>query len=381
MRINQYRGSCFSHMQATDFDYHLPPERIAQTPLAERDRSKLLILHRETGAIEHRQFRDIVDYLQKGDIVVANNSRVIPARLFGRKEGTGGKVELLLLEQLDDVRWKALVGGRKLTDGVQIRLDDNSGNPTDVVGTITYAMEGPQREIVFNEPTANWLSRIGHVPLPPYIHTQLEDSERYQTVYAQPAGSAAAPTAGLHFTPELLFALRDKGVLFETVTLHVGVDTFQPLSDIDITAHTIHSEWATFSPQAARRVNEAKLAGGRLVAVGTTSVRTLETAALRSAGIQGSLQTISQRDAQGETSSYCPWKPVSAFEGYTDLYIYPGYKFRAVDVMLTNFHIPQSTLLLLVSAFASQEAVKKAYAAALAHDYRFLSLGDAMLIL
>jgi S-adenosylmethionine:tRNA ribosyltransferase-isomerase len=209
----------------------------------------------------------------------------------------------------------------------------------------------------------------------------LEDEERYQTVFARPVGSAAAPTAGLHFTADLLLELREMGVLFETCTLHVGLDTFKPVIAANVEEHTIHSEWATLSPEAARRINEAVLAGGRLIAVGTTSARVLETAALRSAGITGSLQEISRRDAEGETSDICPWKPVSAFTERTDLYIYPGYHFRAVDALLTNFHLPKSSLMMMVSAFASRPQIMHAYRVAVAEGYRFYSFGDAMLIL
>jgi len=240
---------------------------------------------------------------------------------------------------------------------------------------------GPQRELTFICSIGDDLVTLAHVPLPPYIHETLDDAERYQTVYSRPSGSSAAPTAGLHFTGDLLMALREKGVLFETVTLHVGLDTFKPVEADQVADHVIHSEWASLTSDAARRINEAKLAGGRIVAVGTTAVRTLETAACRSAGILGTLQTISARDAAGETSNMCPWKPVAAFEGPTDLFIYPGYKFRAVDVLITNFHLPQSSLLMLVSAFAGREAVLQAYETAVAEKYRFFSFGDAMLIL
>jgi S-adenosylmethionine:tRNA ribosyltransferase-isomerase len=367
-------------MKTTDFDYHLPPDLIAQRPLSQRDASRLLVLERESGRLSHRQFNQIGDYLRPGDILVANDSRVIPARLYGRKP-TGGKVEILLLDQPNEQEWRALVGGRRLREGSQILLDNRDGSESGVVATVTAVLDGPQRQLQFSQPLDELLPQLGHVPLPPYIHEPLADDERYQTVYARPAGSAAAPTAGLHFTGDLLLSLRDQGVLFDTVTLHVGLDTFKPVEAEQIADHTIHSEWATLSPATARRINEAKLAGGRLIAVGTTAVRTLETAALRSAGINGSLQTISARDAAGETSAYCPWKPVAAFSGPTDLFIYPGYRFRAVDAIITNFHLPQSSLLMLISAFASLEQIRQGYETAVDHKYRFYSFGDAMLLL
>ncbi|MCB8984327.1 MAG: tRNA preQ1(34) S-adenosylmethionine ribosyltransferase-isomerase QueA [Ardenticatenaceae bacterium] len=367
-------------MHTNDFTYHLPQELIAQRPLTPRDASRLLVLDRANGRVQHRHFTDLLDYLNPGDILVVNDSRVIPARLFGQKP-TGGKVEILLLEQLDAQRWKALIGGKKMGSGAEILLEDASGQPTDVTATVTAVLDGPQRELTFSRPIADDLETLGHVPLPPYIHETLDDAERYQTVYSRPSGSSAAPTAGLHFTGDLLMALREKGVLFETVTLHVGLDTFKPVEADQVADHVIHSEWASLTSDAARRINEAKLAGGRIVAVGTTAVRTLETAACRSAGISGSLQTISARDAAGETSNMCPWKPVAAFAGPTDLFIYPGYKFRAVDVLITNFHLPQSSLLMLVSAFANRETILQAYETAVAEKYRFFSFGDAMLIL
>jgi S-adenosylmethionine:tRNA ribosyltransferase-isomerase len=367
-------------MNTEDFTYHLPQELIAQRPLTPRDASRLLVLDRANGRIAHRHFTDLLDYLQPGDILVANNSRVIPARLFGQK-GSGGRVEILLLERLDDTRWQALVGGKKLVVGAEIRLEDAEGRLTEVVGTVTAVLDGPQREITFNRPIDDDLEDLGHTPLPPYIHETLADAERYQTVYSRPAGSAAAPTAGLHFTGDLLMALRAKGVLFETVTLHVGLDTFKPVAADRVADHVIHSEWASLSGETARRINEARLAGGRIVAVGTTAVRTLETGALRSAGIMGSLQTISARDATGETSNLCPWKPVAAFEGPTDLFIYPGYKFRAVDALITNFHLPQSSLLMLVAAFVGREKMLEVYETAVTEKYRFFSFGDAMLIM
>jgi len=367
-------------MKTIDFSYELPPELIAQRPLAQRDASRLLVLHRSDGQIEHRQFPDLQNYLQPGDVLVANNSRVIPARLYGRKR-SGGQVEILLLSPLGNGRWQALVGGKRLAEGMEIVISGHDGSATTVVATITAVLDGARREIQFNQPIDEQLDHLGFTPLPPYIHEPLADPERYQTIFARPSGSAAAPTAGLHFTSDLLMSIRNSGVILETVTLHVGLDTFKPVTAKEISAHVIHSEWASLSPETARRINEAKLAGGRVVAVGTTAVRTLETAACRSAGLTGSLQTISQRDASGETNNICPWRPVMAFEGATDLFIYPGYRFRAVDMMVTNFHLPQSSLLMLVSAFAGQTQIKQAYETAVAERYRFFSFGDAMLIL
>lgn len=367
-------------MKITEFDYHLPEGLIAQHPVEPRDSSRLMVLDRTTDALEHRRFSDLPDYLQPGDMLVVNDSRVIPARLFGRKP-TGGRVEVLLLERRDRLTWGALVGGRHLTEGVTISLLDHEDKPTPYTATVVAVGEESLRDLAFSEPVERWMEEIGYPPLPPYIHETLDDPERYQTIFARPTGSAAAPTAGLHFTPDLMLALREKGVLLETVTLHVGLDTFKPVVAEDVTDHVIHSEWARLTPEAARRINDAKLAGGRLFAVGTTSTRTLETGALRSAGISGNLRTISQRDATGETSNMCPWKPVAAFEGATDLFITPGYRYRAVDALITNFHLPRSSLLMLVSAFAGQERMMHAYQTAIDETYRFFSFGDAMLIL
>lgn len=367
-------------MHSSQFDYHLPTDRIAQRPLAQRDASRLLLLHRTDGHIEHRQFTDLLDYLQPGDLLVVNNSRVIPARLYGRKP-TGGKVEILLLHATDPQRWQALVGGKRLTVGSQIDILDAAGEATAFVATVTAVLAGAQRELSFNQPLEPALEQLGHMPLPPYIHQPLSDGERYQTVYAQQSGSAAAPTAGLHFTPELLLALREKGVQLEQVTLHVGLDTFKPVEAELVSQHHIHSEWASVSAETAKRINETKLAGGRVIAVGTTAVRTLETAACRSQGITGSLQTISQQDQTEGSPASCPWKPVVAIDGPTDLFIYPGYRFRVVDAIITNFHLPQSSLLMLVSAFATPAQIQMAYQVAIAEAYRFYSFGDAMLIL
>jgi len=368
-------------IKTSDFRYELLPELIAQTPLAKRDASRLLVLDRRRESLRHRHFTEIVDYLNPGDILVANDSRVIPARLFGRKQKSGGRVELLLLERLDDLTYRAIVGGKRLKPGVIIELLDRDFQAVRLTATITRSLVGPLREIEFERPLDDMLQRLGHTPLPPYIRTRLDDNERYQTIYARPEGSAAAPTAGLHFTPDLLASLRENGVLFETVTLHIGLDTFKPVDVEYVSDHLIHTEWASLSATAARRINEAKLAGGRIVAVGTTSVRVLESAALRSAGVSGELNNVSYTDAIGVTNSVCPWRPVQAFEGPTDLFIYPGYRFRAVDGMITNFHLPESSLLMLVSAFAGREATLNAYATAVERGYRFYSFGDAMLIL
>jgi len=363
-------------MKTSDFDYPLPPEQIAQTPLSQRDKSRLLVLNRQTGQLAHQQFTDIMTYLQSGDVLVGNNSRVMPARLYGHKP-TGGKVELLLLSPLGEHRWRVLAGGKKLRVGTKITVDDHVGNPSPLQATITQILDGGQREVQFNQSIQAHWDILGHTPLPPYIHQQLANDDRYQTIYAHPMGSAAAPTAGLHFTPEVMLALRERGVRFETVTLHVGLDTFKPVTTETVTAHTIHTEWVELTAETAQRLNEAKLAGKRIIAVGTTSVRVLETAAWRSAGIQGSLQHVS-KNPQPEA---CPWRPVSATTGQTDLYIYPGYNFRVVDALITNFHMPQSTLMMLVSAFAGIEPIRQAYQTALDEGYRFLSFGDAMLIL
>lgn len=362
-----------------DFDYDLPESQIAQTPLEQRDKSRLLHLNRESGETSHLVFHDILDFLNPGDILVLNNSRVIPARLFGEKR-SGGKVELLLLKEGSDQTWQALVGGKRLVEGTDILLHAGDGTLSDVVGTVVAQGEGAIRHITFNRSISEWLADYGHTPLPPYIQGYEGDSERYQTVYNRVEGSAAAPTAGLHFTNDLLFSLHKKGIHIEYVTLHVGLDTFKPVTISDIENHHIHSETISIDAETARRINEAKLAGGRIIGVGTTSVRTLESAALRSAGIKGSLQQISTSDRRGETSNACPWKPVIAYTGPTDLYIYPGYRFRAVDGMITNFHMPKSTLMMMVSAFAGRDHIMRAYAEARENGYRFLSFGDAMYI-
>jgi S-adenosylmethionine:tRNA ribosyltransferase-isomerase len=340
-------------MKTTDFDYELPQERIAQTPVSPRHNSRLLVLDRDADTLEHTIFWDIDRYLKPGDLLVINETRVIPARIFARKKPGGGKAELLLLDKLDDVIWTALGGGKGLTPGRELSIADGP----DV--TVLETLDGPKRKIRFAEPIEPYLNSIGHVPLPPYIHTQLDDPERYQTVYANEPGSAAAPTAGLHFTPELMQKLRDKGVAFTRVDLHVGLDTFAPVTEDDPTEHKIHTEWCELSAEAADKINAVHAAGGRIVAVGTTSVRTLETAA---------------RGAENG-------QVVAPFMGQTNLFILPGYQFKAVDALITNFHLPKSTLLMLVSAFAGRERMLKTYQAAIEAEYRFFSFGDAMLIL
>ncbi len=374
------QGSILLSMRTSDYDYDLPEKLIAQEPIEERDQAWLMHLDRESRSITHHRFRDLLELLRPGDVLLANQSRVFPARLQGCKAPGGGRVELLLLEPLDQGKWKAMVGGRRILPGTELQLHEKSGQPSDITGEVTADLGGSIREVVFSQPVDSFLDRLGSVPLPPYIHHELKDPERYQTVYARPVGSAAAPTAGLHFTEDLLMQLRANGVQLEWCTLHVGLDTFKPVGVAHVEEHAIHSEWAELTPEAAQRINEAKLRGNRLVAVGTTSVRVLETAALRSAGITGSLREISARDAEGIDSDFCPWRPVAAFSGRTDLYIYPGYRYRVVDALITNFHLPRSSLLMMVSAFAGRQLLLQAYAEAIAAEYRFFSFGDAMLI-
>jgi len=359
-------------LRTDEFDYHLPSDLIAQTPIEPRDASRLMVVERAGGEIIHRRFRDLLDYLGPGDILVANDSRVIPARLLGRKT-SGGRVEVLLLRQLGERRWEALVGGKRVQPGAELRLAKGG---VQVGARVVEDLGEARRLLEFDRPLSPLLEDLGEVPLPPYIHQSLSDPERYQTVFSRVAGSSAASTAGLHFTPDMLLALRQRGVMLAFITLHIGLDTFKPVATEYVAEHAIHSEWASLTPEIAEQINRAKLAGGRLVAVGTTAVRILETAALRSAGMAGSLREASQLWVD-----LCPWRPVAAFEGPTDLFIYPGFRFRVVDVMLTNFHLPRSSLLMLVSAFAGQELIRRAYQVAIAERYRFFSFGDAMLIL
>jgi S-adenosylmethionine:tRNA ribosyltransferase-isomerase len=339
-------------MQTSDFDYPLPAERIAQTPVEPRHASRLLVMKRAGGELEHRTFWEVGDYLRKGDVLVINRTRVIPARIYAHKP-TGGRIELLLLRRVDSFTWETLVGGKRVAPGMRLTLED--GPQAEVI----ERLEGSRRLVRFSEAVEPYLERAGQMPLPPYIHTPLANPERYQTVYARQPGSAAAPTAGLHFTPELMERLGAAGVGFAEVTLHVGLDTFAPVNEDDPQEHKIHTEWCELSPSATDQINAARRAGGRIIAVGTTSVRTLESAALAAK----------------------PGDAVAPFSGATGLFILPGFTFKAVDGMITNFHLPRSTLLMLVSAFATREQVLAAYAEAIRREYRFYSFGDAMLIL
>lgn len=351
-------------MQTTDFDYELPPEFIAQTAVEPRDSSRLMVLGRTNGQIQHRIFRDLPEYLRPGDALVLNQTRVIPARLQGVKVPSGGAIELLLLERIDDRHWAAFVGGKRMGPGSKLEI--RRGDHAPIRAEIVEVREGAERVVAFETPIEPHLEELGETPLPPYIHEKLTDPERYQTVYARRPGSVAAPTAGLHFTPELLLKIQEMGVDLIYVTLHVGAGTFQPVRADQLEQHRLHAEYAELRAEEARRINEVKLAGGRIVAVGTTSVRTLETAAARSAGEAG--------------TDSCPWRPVVSIAEQTTLFIRPGDPFRVVDAMITNFHLPQSTLLMLVSAFAGRESILHAYEVAKQERYRFYSLGDAMFI-
>ena len=340
-------------MKTSDFDYHLPESSIAQTPAEPRDSSRLLVLHRETNELEHRIFRDVADYLNPGDLLVLNQTRVIPARIYARKD-TGGRVELLLLRRRDTWTWEAMVGGKGLRVGKKVKVEEDGPE-----AEIVELLDGSERVIRFSEPIEPHFSKVGNVPLPPYIHEKLDDPERYQTVYAKEPGSAAAPTAGLHFTPRLLEELQVKGVRIAFVTLHVGLDTFAPVTEDDPEEHKIHTEWCELPQETADLINDTRARGKRVIAVGTTSVRTLESAAPQTKN-NGSL--------------------IAAFVGPTSLFILPGYQFKVVDAMITNFHLPKSTLLMLVSAFAGREKILEIYKTAVEEGYRFYSFGDAMLI-
>ena len=339
-------------MKKSDFDFYLPEELIAQTPLERRDGSRLLALEKYTGEIEHRHFYDLPEFLKAGDCLVMNNSRVLPARLIGTRK-TGGMVELVLLRDLGEGRWECLSRpGRKTKPGTELSFGDGELN-----AVVEAVVEGGNRIVRFDYEGIflEVLERLGKMPLPPYIKEELNEPERYQTVYSRELGSAAAPTAGLHFTEELLEKLKAKGVKLCYVTLHVGLGTFRPVKEDEIEDHEMHSEFCIIPEETAQAINETKRAGGRIVAVGTTSCRTLESFAKE----DGTLEACS---------------------GWTDIFIYPGYKFKCIDALITNFHLPESTLIMLVSALAGRENILNAYKTAVEERYRFFSFGDAMFI-
>ena len=339
-------------MKVTDFDYELPEELIAQTPMEKRDESRLMVLDRKEQTIEHKHFKDVIDYLEPGDVLVRNNTKVIPARLYGKKE-TGAKVEFLLLNNMEKDIWECIVRpGNKLHVEAKVIFGDGI-----LKAEVLDTMPGGTRKVkfhyegIFNE----ILDKIGLMPLPPYIHESLKEKDRYQTVYAKYEGSAAAPTAGLHFTPELLKKIEEKGIDIANVTLHVGIGTFRPVKEDTVEAHQMHSEHFYIKEEDCEKINKAKKSGHRVIAVGTTSCRVLETIA--------------------DDNGY-----VKPTEGDTQIFIYPGYKFRCLDALITNFHLPQSTLVMLVSALAGKDYIMKAYKEAVEQKYRFFSFGDAMLI-
>ncbi len=345
-------------LRTSDFYYDLPKERIAQHPMQQRDHSRLMVLDRESGALEHRHFYDILDYLRPNDVLVINDSKVIPARLYGHAEGREeAAVELLLLRQRELDTWETLVKpGKRARVGMRVVFGDGL-----LVGEVVDVVEEGNRIIRFEydretyENIYSILHKIGLMPLPPYITEQLRENDRYQTVYARQEGSAAAPTAGLHFTPELLARIKEKGVAIAPVMLHVGLGTFRPVKAESINDHVMHSEFFSVPEESARLINERKAAGGRLICVGTTSCRTVE--------------SVAREDGT-----------IPAMSGDTGIFIYPGYRFKAVDALITNFHLPESTLLMLVSAFYNREAVMEAYKTAVEEEYRFFSFGDCMLI-
>ncbi len=345
-------------MKVSDFNYDLPEELIAQVPIKKRDESRLMVLNRENQTIEHKTFKDIIDYLETGDCLVRNNTKVIPARIYGKKE-TGANVEFLLLNNIEGDIWETIVRpGNKLHVGAKVLFGTSSDNKPMLKAEILEVMPGGTRKVrfsydgIFNE----ILDKIGLMPLPPYIHEELKEKDRYQTVYAKYDGSAAAPTAGLHFTPELLEKIEKKGIEIANVTLHVGIGTFRPVKEEKVEDHEMHSEHFYIKKEDVQKINNAKKNGKRVIAVGTTSCRVLETIA----------------DENGM---------VKEIEGDTQIFIYPGYKFKCLDGLITNFHLPQSTLLMLVSALTGREFILKAYNEAVNEKYRFFSFGDAMFIM
>ena len=342
-------------MKTSDFDYFLPAELIAQTPVEPRDHSRLMVLNRTDSSIEHRHFYDLTDYLLAGDVLVFNDSRVIPARLVGSKVDSGGRVEILLLCRLDTNTWEALVKpGKRVNIGTRVEIANE--HETKVLAEVTELRQDGIKVISFSDETP--LPELGEIPLPPYIHVPLIHPERYQTTYASVAGSVAAPTAGLHFTPELLSNIEQKGVRCLFVTLHVGLDTFRPVKEDDPLEHPIYKEYGVLTQEVASQLSQAKAEGRRVICVGTTTVRIVEQAAQASSSL-----------------------PVEPFVDWVSLFILPGYQFRMVDALITNFHLPKSTLLMLVAAFAGRDFINQAYKEAIASNYHFYSFGDAMLIL
>ena len=339
--------------KTSDFYYDLPEELIAQTPIKERDHSRLLVIDKKTGEIEHKHFYDVVNYLNKGDCLVINDTKVLPARLFGTRKDTGAVIELLLLKRIDHNKWETLVKpGKKAKVGSEIIFKEDL-----LTGTITNVEEDGNRIIEFNYKGIfeEILDSLGEMPLPPYIHERLEDKNRYQTIYAKNPGSAAAPTAGLHFNDDLLKKIEDNGINIARLTLHVGLGTFRPVKAEFISEHKMHAEYYKLSEEDAEKINTAKRNGNRIISVGTTSTMTLETI--------------------GDENGF-----VKAQNGWTDIFIFPGYKYRVVDSLITNFHLPESTLVMLVSALAGKENIMNAYKIAVENKYRFFSFGDAMLI-
>ena len=339
-------------LKTKDFDYYLPENQIAQTPVEPRDHSRLFVYERASGKIEHKQFYDIVDYLHTGDLLVVNQTRVIPARLYGQKLPGLGRIEVLLLQKQVELEWSCLIGGSGMKIGRRLRIEN--GPEAEVIAVL----EGAKRIVRFDEAIELFFDKAGHVPLPPYIHGYEGDPERYQTVFNKTPGSAAAPTAGLHFTPELIQQLKDKGVSMATVDLQVGLDTFLPVTEDNPYEHHIHTEWCSVPQETVEMIAQTKANGGRVIAVGTTAVRTLET-----------LAQVSENGA------------LRSWQGDTSLFILPGYQFKVIDGMITNFHLPKSTLLMLVSAFVGRETILALYKTAIKLNYRFFSFGDAMLLL
>ena len=339
-------------MKTEDFNYYLPEELIAQTPLKNRDESRLMVLEKTTGEIEHKHFYDIIDYLEEGDVLVLNDTKVLPARLHGIKESTGSHIEILMLKELESDSWECLAKPAK-----RISVGDTIDFGGLLKATCTQVKEEGIRtfKLSYQGILYEILDKLGEMPLPPYIHEKLKDKDRYQTVYAKEVGSAAAPTAGLHFTPELLDKIAKKGIKIEYITLHVGLGTFRPVTSENVLDHQMHSEYYIMSKETADTLNEAKKNGNMIVSVGTTSTRTLETV----------------------VNLYGEFKECS---GWTNIFIYPGYKFKAIDYLITNFHLPKSTLVMLVSALAGRENILNAYNIAVKERYRFFSFGDAMLI-